>query len=153
MCVLMCRRCRDTWKDWRKSIWTSTRRFPLTWCSTLLSSYDLLILIYHLNNIRTTLIELHNMLQKTEAWMKKFHSNNFTTTLVMAIQQDKWKNINAHSQPKWKVKAHIGESSGSKDNANFDAPPITDLKEVVCFHCGQKGHWRRSYPKYLKEVR
>lgn len=35
---------------------------------------------------------------------------------------------------------------------NFDSPPVGDLKEVMCFHCSQKGHLKRSYPKCLQEV-
>ncbi|GJU93173.1 hypothetical protein Tco_1317929 [Tanacetum coccineum] len=31
--------------------------------------------------------------------------------------------------------------------------PTSDPKEVVCFYCNIKGHWKRSYPKYLKDLK
>nr|GEV38605.1 hypothetical protein [Tanacetum cinerariifolium] len=29
----------------------------------------------------------------------------------------------------------------------------SDPKEAVCFYCNTKGHWMRSYPKYLKDLK
>lgn len=72
----------------------------------------------------------------------------------MAIQQGKGKKRKAYSQPKWKEKAHIGESSGGlMGKLNFDAPNVDDSKEVVRFHFGYKGNQKRNCPKYLQEVR
>lgn len=46
---------------------------------SLLSSYDQFILTCHLNNTKTTLIELHSLLQTVDAGMKKSHSNSFAS--------------------------------------------------------------------------
>ncbi|GJT77139.1 retrotransposon protein, putative, ty1-copia subclass [Tanacetum coccineum] len=31
--------------------------------------------------------------------------------------------------------------------------PTNDPKEAVCFYCNTKGHWKRSCPKYLKDLK
>ncbi|GKF23258.1 retrotransposon protein, putative, ty1-copia subclass, partial [Tanacetum coccineum] len=30
---------------------------------------------------------------------------------------------------------------------------VGDPKEAVCFYCNTKGHWKRSCPKYLKDLK
>ncbi|GJZ70832.1 putative RNA-directed DNA polymerase [Tanacetum coccineum] len=31
--------------------------------------------------------------------------------------------------------------------------PTSDLKEAVCYYCNTKGHWKRSCPKYLRDLK
>lgn len=76
--------------------------------NSLPSSHDKFILIYHLNNTKTTLIELHNLLRTVEAGMKNSHSNNVASTPIMAIQHGKGKKIKATTHvegesPHWRV--------------------------------------------------
>lgn len=59
------------------------------------STYDLFI-FYHLNNTKTILIELHNLLQATKAGMKKCHSKSSISTLVKAIKQRRGKKRKAY---------------------------------------------------------
>ena len=99
--------------------------------NSLPSSYDQFIFTYDLNNTKTILIELHNLLQTVEAGMKTSHSNSSASALVMAIQQRKRKKIKAHTPSKWKWKVHRGEPSRAKAKPNFDTPLVADLKEVV----------------------
>ncbi|GKA56775.1 retrotransposon protein, putative, ty1-copia subclass, partial [Tanacetum coccineum] len=35
----------------------------------------------------------------------------------------------------------------------YDIAPTSDPKEAVCFYCNTKGHWNRSCPKYLKDLK
>ena len=50
--------------------------------------------------------------------------------------------------------AHDGKSNNeSKTKPNFDVRAISDPKEATSFHYGEKGHWRRSYPKYLQDLK
>ncbi|GJS85937.1 retrotransposon protein, putative, ty1-copia subclass [Tanacetum coccineum] len=42
---------------------------------------------------------------------------------------------------------------GSKRKAKFEIAPTSDPKEAVCFYCNTKGHWKRSCPKYLKDLK
>ncbi|GKG36786.1 retrotransposon protein, putative, ty1-copia subclass, partial [Tanacetum coccineum] len=41
---------------------------------------------------------------------------------------------------------------GSKRKAEYEIAPTSDTKEVVCFYYNKKGHWKHSYPKYLKDL-
>ncbi|GJW08805.1 retrotransposon protein, putative, ty1-copia subclass [Tanacetum coccineum] len=42
---------------------------------------------------------------------------------------------------------------GSKRKAESEIAPTSDPKEAVCFCCNTKGHWKRSCPKYLKDLK
>ncbi|GKD94504.1 retrotransposon protein, putative, ty1-copia subclass [Tanacetum coccineum] len=42
---------------------------------------------------------------------------------------------------------------GSKRKAESEIAPTSDPKEAVCFYCNTKGHWKRSCPKYLKDLK
>ncbi|GJU18841.1 retrotransposon protein, putative, ty1-copia subclass [Tanacetum coccineum] len=51
-------------------------------------------------------------------------------------------------------KAAKGKSDrGSKRKAESEIAPTIDPKEVVCFYCNTKGHWKRSCLKYLKDLK
>ncbi|GKC34303.1 retrotransposon protein, putative, ty1-copia subclass [Tanacetum coccineum] len=45
----------------------------------------------------------------------------------------------------------VKSNHGSKRKAESEIAPTSDPKEAVCFYCNTKGHWRRSYLKYLKD--
>ncbi|GJS15114.1 hypothetical protein Tco_0409586 [Tanacetum coccineum] len=58
------------------------------------------------------------------------------------------------SHPNWKRKAAKGKSDrGSKRKVESEIAPTSDPKEAVCFYCNTKGIWKRSYPKYLKDLK
>ncbi|GJT66384.1 putative reverse transcriptase domain-containing protein [Tanacetum coccineum] len=42
---------------------------------------------------------------------------------------------------------------GSKRKVESEIAPTSDPKEAVCFYCNTKGHWKRSCPKYLKDLK
>ncbi|GJZ41397.1 retrotransposon protein, putative, ty1-copia subclass [Tanacetum coccineum] len=42
---------------------------------------------------------------------------------------------------------------GSKRKFESEIAPTGDPKEAVCFYCNTKGHWKRSCPKYLKDLK
>nr|GEY32016.1 hypothetical protein [Tanacetum cinerariifolium] len=51
-------------------------------------------------------------------------------------------------------KATQGKSDcGSKRKVKYEIAPTSDLKEAMCFYCNTKGHWKRSCPKYLKDLK
>ncbi|GKE11893.1 retrotransposon protein, putative, ty1-copia subclass [Tanacetum coccineum] len=35
----------------------------------------------------------------------------------------------------------------------YEIAPTRDLKDAVYFYCNTKGHWKRSCPKYLKDLK
>lgn len=86
--------------------------------------------------------------------MKKNHAPSVASVVVMTIGHSIGRKRKATSQPNWKGKAHVGASSnGSKRKPNFYVPVVSDPKEVTCFHCGEKGNWIRSCPKYVQELK
>ena len=122
---------------------------------SLPDSYDPFIMQFHMNDGETNMMQLHNLLQRAEQGMKKSHvlSSSTAVAQVNAIRPGKGKKRKATTQPAWKGKAHVGESSkGSKRMVNRDIPPSKEPKQATCFHCGQIGHWRRNCPKYLQEL-
>ena len=68
---------------------------------------------------------------------------------VLAIGQRKGKRKDA-PKANWKKKAHVGSSSNRpKVRPNLEIPAVSDPKETTCYYCNDKGHWKRSCPKYL----
>ena len=119
--------------------------------NSLPSSYDQFILTYHLNNTKTTLAELHNSLLTAEAGMKgKGTSLGSGSTAVLAIGQGKRKKRKGPTKQNWKGKA---QASGSKAKFGSDTPHVSNPKEADCFYCHEKGHWKRSCPKYLQDIK
>ncbi|GJV47449.1 retrotransposon protein, putative, ty1-copia subclass [Tanacetum coccineum] len=41
----------------------------------------------------------------------------------------------------------------SKRKVESDIAPTSDPKEAVCFYCNTNGHWKRSCPKYIKDLK
>ncbi|GJY10796.1 putative RNA-directed DNA polymerase [Tanacetum coccineum] len=39
------------------------------------------------------------------------------------------------------------------EKAEFKIAPTSDPKEAVCFYCNTNGHWKRTCPKYLKDLK
>ncbi|KAL6570388.1 hypothetical protein OROMI_014902 [Orobanche minor] len=123
---------------------------------SLPASYEPFIMQFNMNDNETTIMQLHNMLQRAEQGMKKYHpsSSSGVVAPINAIRHGKGKKRKANAQPGWKGKARSGESNGgSKRAVNRDIPPSRNPKEATCYHCGQPGHWKRSCPKYLQELK
>ncbi|GKG05125.1 retrotransposon protein, putative, ty1-copia subclass [Tanacetum coccineum] len=94
--------------------------------SGLPADYNQFVLSYQMNRKETSIIELYSLLQTAE---KTSHSN-------------------------WKGKAAKEKSDrGSKRKFESDITPTGDPKEAVCFYCNTNGHWKRSCPKYLKDLK
>ncbi|GKE13645.1 hypothetical protein Tco_1421222 [Tanacetum coccineum] len=91
--------------------------------SSLPADYNQFVLSYQMNRKETSIIELHSLLQTAEQRIKK-------------------------------IDAAQGKSDrGSKRKAESEIAPTSDPKEAVCFYYNIKGHWKRSYPKYLKDLK
>ncbi|KAL7587075.1 hypothetical protein Lser_V15G40111 [Lactuca serriola] len=45
------------------------------------------------------------------------------------------------------------EGFDHKRKAKSEVVPCAVPKESICFYCQKKGHWRRSYPIYLRDLR
>ena len=100
-------------------------------------SYSSFVLNHIMNNIEVSPTELHNMLKTAEPTIKG------KTPDVLMVQR---KGMKRKGQPKPKAKKAV--SSKPKAPAKQKVP-----KEGKCFHCGEKGHWKRNCKKYLEELK
>ncbi|GJX03511.1 retrotransposon protein, putative, ty1-copia subclass [Tanacetum coccineum] len=58
------------------------------------------------------------------------------------------------SHSNWQRKATQGKSNRrSKRKVESEIAPTSDPKEAVCFYCNTNGHWKRSCPKYIKDLK
>ncbi|GJZ72679.1 retrotransposon protein, putative, ty1-copia subclass [Tanacetum coccineum] len=101
--------------------------------SGLPADYNQFVLSYQMNGKETSIMELHSLLQTAEQGIKKIDKTSHSTG---------------------KDKAAKGKSIvGSKRKFESEIAPTGDPKEAVCFYCNTKGHWKRSCPKYLKDLK
>ena len=123
--------------------------------NSLPDCYGQFILTYHLNNTEQTLAQLHNLLQTAEAGMKgKSIPSTPASAPVLAIGQGKGKKRKGPPKQNWKSKAQaVSSSNGPKAKPNGSTPHVSDPKEAICFYCNQKGHWKRSCPQYLQDIK
>nr|GEW55836.1 hypothetical protein [Tanacetum cinerariifolium] len=109
-------------------------------------------LILEMKGKKTLIMELHSLLQTAEQGIKKIDVPSTSTAHVLTVSHNAKKRKTFPSN--WKGKAIQGKSGrGSKRKAESEIAPTRDPKEVVCFYCNIKGHWKRSCPKYLKGLK
>nr|GEX11978.1 hypothetical protein [Tanacetum cinerariifolium] len=102
-----------------------------------------------MNGKETSIMELHNLLQTVEQVIKKIDVPFTSATPVLPVGHNARKRKTSHSN--WKGKATKGKSDrGSKRKAESEIAPTSDPN---CFYCNTKGHWKRSCPKYLKDLK
>ena len=89
-------------------------------------------------------MELHGMLKTAESNMKK---NSPVLAPVLAIDGGAKKRKATQPQGKGKAK------KSQKKRGESDIAPVSDPNEAICFYCQQKGHWKRSCPKYREDMK
>ncbi|XP_052625891.1 uncharacterized protein LOC128132924 [Lactuca sativa] len=96
-----------------------------------------------------TLMELRDLLIATEASIQET-VQLIDPTLVIDHGDAKDEKI---SCPNKNGKAKVGKSNrGTKRKVHDGIANCADPHEAVCFYCQEKGHWKRSCPKYLEEL-
>ncbi|GJU27551.1 retrotransposon protein, putative, ty1-copia subclass [Tanacetum coccineum] len=115
--------------------------------SGLPAIYNQFVLSYQMNRKETSIMKLHRLLQAAEQGIKKIDVPSTSAALVLIVGHNTKKRKTSHSN--WKGKS----DRGSKRKAKSNIVPTSDPKEVVCFYCNTKGHWKRSCLKYLKDLK
>ncbi|GJR97851.1 retrotransposon protein, putative, ty1-copia subclass [Tanacetum coccineum] len=120
--------------------------------SGLPADYNQFVLSYQMNGKETSIMELHKLLQTADQGIKKSDVPSTSAAHVLTVGHNAKKRKTSHSN--WKGKATQGKSDrGSKRKVESKIAPTSDTKEAVCFYCNTKGHWKRSCPKYLKDLK
>jgi hypothetical protein len=105
---------------------------------SLLVSYELFIMNFHMNGMEKTVAELHGMLKTVEDSIKKNLNH------VMMVQKEK-KKRKRWMPPKGKGKKTVSdEPSSSKPTIKGKSDPSPNDE---CFHSYKKGHWFRNCKK------
>src|SRR5664279_645819 len=117
--------------------------------NSLTSSYDSFVLNYNMTNMEKSIMELHGMLKTVESNIAKAKP---AAAAVLAIREGGVKKKKANtSKGKGKGKGTPNSFPKPKGAASTSKiPQSQNTKEATCFHCGEKGHWRRSCPAYMK---
>ncbi|XP_052625084.1 uncharacterized protein LOC128132569 [Lactuca sativa] len=109
---------------------------------------------YHMSKEEITLSKLQGLLRTTESGLKgkSVESTPAASAQVLAIGHGKGKNMKSPSK-NHKGKSHDGSSSNGSKGKTGSATPLSDPKETTCFYCHETGHWKRSFPKYLQDIK
>ncbi|GJU96980.1 putative RNA-directed DNA polymerase [Tanacetum coccineum] len=84
--------------------------------------------------------------------IKKIDVPSTSSAFVLTVGHNAKKINTFHSN--WKGKAAKGKSDcGSNRKAESEIAPTNDPKEAVYLYCNTKGHWKRSCPKHLKDLK
>ncbi|CAH1412986.1 unnamed protein product [Lactuca virosa] len=106
-----------------------------------------------MNKEEVTLSKLQGLLKTAESGLKGksvVTPTTPTTTPVLAIGQGKGKKRKTHSKGTKGKSLDGSSSSGTKGGS---ATPSAIPKDVDCFYCQNKGHWKQNCPKYLQDVK
>ena len=106
-----------------------------------------------MNKEEVTLRKLQGLLKTTESGLK---GKSVVTTLtpntapVLSIGKSRGKKRKTPSKGTKGKSLYGSSSSGTKGGS---VTPSSNPKEVECFYCHDKGHWKRNCPKYLQDVK
>nr|KAJ0189120.1 hypothetical protein LSAT_V11C800391190 [Lactuca sativa] len=106
---------------------------------------------YHMNKEEVTLSKLQGLLRTTKNGLKgkAVATSTPTTTPVLAIGQGKGKK---RKSPSKGTKGKNLDGSSSSGTKKGPITPSSNPKEAQCFYCQDKGHFKRSYAKYLEDA-
>ncbi|KAI3711037.1 hypothetical protein L2E82_40840 [Cichorium intybus] len=106
----------------------------------------------HVQRMHVHTAELHRMLRTTEDGMKG-KGLLPVNPLVLAIGFGRGKKRKGPPKQNWREKTHVRSSSNAPRAKSSGIPHVQNPKEADCFYCKQKGHWKRSCPTYLQDIK
>ena len=117
------------------------------------SSYNQFIISYQMKDAKNvSIMELHNLLQNSENAITKEPKASNQDAPVLAIGNARKRKASSSWNKNAGGKSKCTNNFKGKEKANSELVPTKDPKEAICFYCGQKGHWKRSCPKYMKDL-
>ena len=118
------------------------------------SSYNQFIISYQMKDAKNvSIMELHNLLQNSENAITKEPKASNQDAPVLAIGNARKRKASSSWNKNAGGKSKRTNNFKGKEKANSELVPTKDPKEAICFYCGQKGHWKRSCPKYMKDLK
>nr|GEU51409.1 retrotransposon protein, putative, Ty1-copia subclass [Tanacetum cinerariifolium] len=115
------------------------------------SYYNQFVLSYQMNRKKTSIMELHSLLETAEQGINKIDVSSTSPAPVLTVGHNAKKRNTSHSN--LKGNASQGKSNrGSKRKAASEIAPTSNPKEAVCFYCNTKGHWK-AIQKVSKQSR
>ncbi|KAL7598299.1 hypothetical protein Lser_V15G22947 [Lactuca serriola] len=112
-------------------------------------SYSKFIKDYYVTDHDMTLINLTYMLIAAESAM--IWRNGQANLIARSTSQADMEIPEMITYPKGKELAMV-KSFDRKRKANSETVPCVIPNELVCFYCQGKGHWKRSFPNYLRTL-
>ncbi|KAK8563326.1 hypothetical protein V6N12_035475 [Hibiscus sabdariffa] len=106
----------------------------------LQDSFNQFVLNFNMNEIKKTLPQLLGMLRTAESNMKTGGSKS-----ILMVREAKGKGK--------KVAKSKGVGKTKPKGKNALKPKEGISKKGKCFHCDKPGHWKRSCPVYLEDVK
>ena len=116
---------------------------------SLPNAYDQFIVSYHMHSMDKTLMELHGMLKTAESSISKPKATS--SNPVLAIREGRIQKKKPNPSHKGKGKGKVGATKPTPTPVAKGKGKIPQAKapeDAECFFCGDKGHYRRSCPKY-----
>ena len=112
---------------------------------SLPNSYSEFVREYYMTNHNVTLIDLTYMLIVAESAMV------WRNRKAMLIGESAFES--SMDVDNGDERHAMIEKFDHKRKAMSEVVPCVVPKESICFYCQEKGHWRRSCPNYLRDLR
>ncbi|XP_074315900.1 uncharacterized protein LOC141652261 [Silene latifolia] len=122
---------------------------------SLPTKFDHFRVNYNMNGMDKSYHEIHALLTQAERDMEASGSDKGDVltmklkNMSLGVKKGKGKE---KSQFKKSSKKHDKGKEKAVENGNPKAKSVK-LSEAECFHCNGKGHYRRSCPKYLEDLK
>ncbi|KAL7619187.1 uncharacterized protein LOC128128367 [Lactuca sativa] len=106
-----------------------------------------------MNKEEVTLSKFQGLLKTVETGLKGKSVVTTPTPTAAPISAIGKSRRKKRKTPSKGTKGNSLSGSSLSGNKGGSITPSSNLKEAQCFYCKERGHWKRSYPKYLQDVK